>query len=46
MTDFVAGSMIAYWLRQSGAVVILGLDGWVAGQITLPVARVLFGGTL
>lgn len=46
VTDFVADSMlIAYLLGQPGAVVVLGLDGCVAGQITLPVmqARTLFG---
>jgi len=47
--DFVADSvLIAYWLGQPGAVVVLGLDGCVAGQITLPAARAraLFGETL
>ena len=48
-TDFVADSlMIAYWRGQPGAVVLFGLDGCLAGQITLPAARarVLFGEAL
>ncbi|MBL8687475.1 MAG: hypothetical protein JNL04_00155 [Rhodospirillaceae bacterium] len=48
VTDFVADSvLIAYWLGQPGAVVVLGRDGCVAGQITLPAmrARTLFGQT-
>ena len=36
-TDFNADPvLIAYWLGQPGSVVTLGLDGCVAGQITLP----------
>lgn len=49
VTDFVADSvLIAYWLGQPGAVVVLGRDGCVSGQITLPArrARALFGATL
>ncbi len=49
VTDFVADSLlIAYWQGQPGAIVILGLEGCFAGQITLPSARAraLFGETL
>lgn len=48
VTGFVADSvLIAYWRGQPGAVVALGRDGCVAGQITLPAmrARTLFGQT-
>ncbi len=45
-TDFVADSLtIAYWRGRPGALVLLGRDGCLAGQITLPAlrARMLFG---
>jgi hypothetical protein len=48
-TDFATDSvLIAYWHGQPGALVILGLDGCVAGQVTLPAARAraLFGESL
>lgn len=49
VTDFVADSVqIDSWLGQPGAVVVLGLDGCVAGQITVPAMRTCtpFEGTL
>lgn len=49
VTDFTADSvLVAYWIGRPGAVVILGIDGCVTGQITLPAARAraLFGETL
>lgn len=45
-TDFVADSLtIAYWRGRPGALVLFGLAGCLAGQITLPAsrARTLFG---
>lgn len=45
-TDFVADTLtIAYWRDRPGALVLFGLDGCLAGQITLPAsrARTLFG---
>jgi hypothetical protein len=48
-TDFVADALlIAYWRGQPGAVVLLGLDGCLVGQIAMPasLARALFGEAL
>jgi hypothetical protein len=45
-TDFAADVLvIAYWRGRPGALVLLGLDGCLAGQVTLPAARarLLFG---
>jgi hypothetical protein len=45
-TDFVADALlIAYWRGQPGALVLLGFEGCLVGQVTMPAARAraLFG---